>query len=177
MHNGLLVIIQKWKKYLDQNDACGALLTDLPKVFNCLPHSLLVAKLHAYGFDKTSTDYLKDYLSLRKQKIKTSKPFTNWTNKLHGTLRGSILGPLIFNIFLCDLFLFILNTLFAMGSSELEVMNEIKIAAESFRLWFQNNCMKVNPDKFHLLFSDKKIIRWIFLMRRSQARGVKNFWG
>ena len=44
-----------------------------------------------------------------------------------------------------------------MDSSELEVSNEIKSVAESPALCFQNNCMKVNPDKFHLLFSDKKI--------------------
>ena len=44
-----------------------------------------------------------------------------------------------------------------MGSSESEVINEIKTLAESLLLWFQNNCMKVNPDKFHFLLSDKKI--------------------
>ena len=44
-----------------------------------------------------------------------------------------------------------------MGSSELEVINEIKIVAESLTLWFQNNCMKKNPHKFHLLLGDKKI--------------------
>ena len=44
-----------------------------------------------------------------------------------------------------------------MGSSELEVINEIRTAAESLTLWFQNNCVKVNPDKFHLLLSNKKI--------------------
>ena len=42
------------------------------------------------------------------------------------------------------------------GSSELEVINEIKSVVESLTLWFRNNCMKVNPDKFHLLLSDKK---------------------
>ena len=42
------------------------------------------------------------------------------------------------------------------GSSELEVSNEIKGVAECLTLWFQNNYMKVNPDKFHLLLSDKK---------------------
>ena len=76
------------------------------------------------------------------------------------------MGPLLFNVFLCDLFLFIPNidlvsyaddnTSFAMGSSELEVINEIKAVAESLTLWFRSNCMKVNPDKFQLLFSDKK---------------------
>ena len=78
------------------------------------------------------------------------------------------MGPLLFNVFLCDLFLFISNidlvsyaddnTPFAMGgSSELEVINEIKSVVESLTLWFRNNCMEVNPDKFHLLFSNKKI--------------------
>ena len=54
---------EKWKEYLDRNGACGALLKDLSKAFDCLQHSLLISKRHAYGFDKTSTEYLKDYLS------------------------------------------------------------------------------------------------------------------
>ena len=51
----------------------------------------------------------------------------------------------------------IISTPFAMGgSSELDIINEIKTVAESLTLWFRNNCKKVNPDKCHLLFSDKK---------------------
>ena len=112
-----------------------------------MPHSVLIAKLHAYGFDKTSTEYLKDYLSHWKLKIKINITFKHWTNTLHGVPQGFILGPLIFNVFLCDLFLFKPNidliryaddnTTFEMGgSSELEVINEIKGAAESLTLWF-----------------------------------------
>ena len=75
-------------------------------VFDSLLHSVLIAKLPAYGFDKTSTEYLKDYSSHRKLKIKINKMFSNWTDILHGVPQGSMLGPLIFNVFLCDLFLF-----------------------------------------------------------------------
>ena len=75
------------------------------------------------------------------------------------------MNPLLFIVFLGDLFLYIANidlvsyaddnTPFAIGSSELEVINEIKTVVESLTLWFRNNCMKVNPDEFHLLLSDK----------------------
>ena len=163
----LLTMTEKWKESdasIHYNGACGALLIGLSKTFDGLPHSFLIAKLHAYGFDKTSTEYLKDYLSHRKLKIKINKTFSNWTNILHGVTQGSILGPLLFNVFLFDLFLFIQsiklmsyaddNTVFAMDSSELEVINEIKSVAERPTWWFRNNCMKVNPDKFHILFSD-----------------------
>ena len=117
-------------------------------------------------FDKTSTQYLKDYLSHSKQKIKINKTLSNCLNILHGVPQGSILGQLLFNVFLCDLFLVLSNTNlvsfaddnapFAMGSSELELINKIKIEEENLTLWFQNNCMKVNPDKFHFLIRDKK---------------------
>ena len=127
----------------------------------------MIAKLHDYGFNKNSTEYSKDYLSHQKQKIKINKTFSSWANILHGVRQGSILGPLIFSVFLCDLFLFIPNidlvgyaddnTPFTMGSSELEILHEIKTVVESLTLWFLNNCMKVSPDKFHLLLSDKRI--------------------
>ena len=72
----------------------------------------------------------------------------------------------------------IISTPFAMGgSSELDIINEIKSVAGSFTLWFLNNGKKVNPGKCHLLFSDKKAIMCIFVMRSFQVRAVKSFWG
>ena len=131
-----------------------------------MPRFLSIAKVHAYGFKKTSTEYLKDYLNHPKLKIKIYNTFSNLTNILRGVPQGSIIGPLIFNVFVHDLFLFRSNTEllsygddstpFAMGdSSELEVINQIKSVVESLTLWFWNNYMKVNLDKFHLLLRKK----------------------
>ena len=60
----LLVIIEKWKRMLDNGGVCGALLTDLSKAFDCLPHDLLAA---VYGLDSKSLKLLPNYLSNRKQ--------------------------------------------------------------------------------------------------------------
>ena len=120
----------------------------------------------SWMFDYFTAEYLKDYLSHRKLKNKINKTFSNCRN-IHEVPQGFILGPLIFNVFLCDFFLFkpnidlisyaYDNTPFAMGGSlELEVINEIKGVAEGLTLQFRNNCMKVNPDKSHLLLRDKK---------------------
>ena len=62
----VIVMIEKWRKSLDKRESFGALLTDLSKAFDCLPHDLLVAKLHAYGFDIQSVRLIHSYLTGRK---------------------------------------------------------------------------------------------------------------
>ena len=62
----LLMILELFKDTADQNQAIGALLTNLSKEFGCLFHNLLTAKLYAYGLNMPSLDLLQDYLSKRK---------------------------------------------------------------------------------------------------------------
>ena len=105
----LLAMIEKLQKSLDSGGGwtLAALLTDPSKAFDCLPHDLLIAKLHAYGIKKASLNLLFSYFKNRKQRVCLNNTYSEWIDILFGVPQGSILGPLLFNIFLCDLFLFL----------------------------------------------------------------------
>ena len=68
-HHVLLKLTDKWRRHLDQNKTVGAVLMDLSKAFDCLPHELLIAKLGAYGFSKNTLKFFHSYLKNRKQAV------------------------------------------------------------------------------------------------------------
>ena len=73
----------------------GSVLMDLSKAFDTLNHELLIAKLHAYGFDKKSLSLINSYLTDRWQRVKIGTAFSSWKKLLVGVPQGSILGPLL----------------------------------------------------------------------------------
>ena len=84
----IMVMLELFKKGLDQGNAVGALLTDLSKAFDCINHELLIAKMEAYGFDHSSLTYICSYLSDRKQRTKINNAFSFWCNIKSGVPQG-----------------------------------------------------------------------------------------
>ena len=166
VQHALISMIEKWKSTLDQKGYAGAVLMDLSKAFDCMNHELLLAKLYAYGFSKNALKMVRSYLSNRWYRIKVNYEFSSWVEILTGVPQGSILGPLLFNIYLNDLFWIFINTeacnfaddttLYSCDQELATVMRNLEHDSLLAIEWFESNYMKLNGDKCHLLTAGHK---------------------
>ena len=126
-----------------------------------LNHKLLIAKLHAYGFDEDSLKLTCIYLTFRKQRTKVNNSFSARRDIKSGVSQESILGPLLFNIFLNDLFLFLPetdivnyaddNTPYTINKDTIKIIKKLESDTTNLNIWFQSNFLKSNDDKYKLL--------------------------
>ena len=98
------MLLQLWQKELDNGCFVGTVLMELSKVYVCIPHELLIAELEFSGLDKTSLRIMLDKLTNCNQRIQTGSAFSSWYDISTGVPKGSILGALLLNIFINDIF-------------------------------------------------------------------------
>ena len=156
-------MLEKWKSSVDKRKTFGVLLTELSKAFDCLSHDLIIAKLNAYGFGLSALNLMQSYLSERKQRTKVNQDYSSWEEILFGVPQGSILGPILLNVFLSDLFLILNNidfasyandnTIYTTGENIDEVIFSLQESSKKLFKWFTDNQMKTNDDKCHLIVS------------------------
>ena len=106
----LVKFIETCKSTLDRNELYGALLTDLSKAFDCLPHKLLITKLRTYGVDANSCMLIASYFRERKQRVKISNKKSEWLYILKGAAQGSIFGPFAYNVHSKDILFLLMET-------------------------------------------------------------------
>ena len=162
----LLVMLEKFKETIDRGNQFGALLTNLSKAFDYIDHKLLIAKLYEYYVSSSALNVISSYLKHRTQRTKINDCFSARLNIEYGVPQGSILGSLLFNINMIDLFYQceendIANyaddtTPYSCGTDITTVISELQahFSTKVFD-WSGNNHMKANPGKSDLLLSTK----------------------
>ena len=132
----------------------------------CIAHKLLIEKLYEYGVSSSALNIISSYLKHRTQRTKINDCFSATSDIEYGVPQGSILGPLLFNINMVDLFYEctendIANyaddtTPYSCGTNiPTIVISELKAISTKVFHWFGSNHMKANPGKCHLLLSTK----------------------
>ena len=161
--NYLLYMIETIRETRDNHRVFAALMTDLSKAFHCIFHELLVVKLHAYGFDESSLKVIISYLKNRTQTTKVGSSFSELLNIIYGVPQGSILGPLLFIIYICNLFFVNKDvnfsgytddtTPFITGMSFEKIIPELETILLDILQWLMKNNLKANTEIFYLFLN------------------------
>ena len=162
-----------WQEELDKGGFVRTILMDLSKTYDCLLHDLLVAKLEAYGVGKAALSLTINYLSHRKQRTKIGSSYSDWYEIVRAVPQGSILGPLLCNMFINNLFLFVEkanicnfaddNIIYGSNNNLQTVLKNVKNGMINALKWFKVNSMKANPKIFHFMILGKGTRQTIIL--------------
>ena len=153
----LIKLTDDWRKSLDEKQEVGVVAIDLSKAFDCTCHNLLLAKLKAYGLHDTALKLLRSFLHERKRRVMCNNSCSNWTLIRCGVPQGSLLSPLLFNIFMNDMNEAVIDsslrlyaddtTQYVVDKNPTVLQSSLNQDMERLSSWLDHNYLRANGDK------------------------------
>ena len=160
MH-ALISLTETIRKYLDEGKFGCGIFVDLQKAFDIVEHDMLLTKLEHYGVRGLANDWFKSYLSDRKQFVSINGHDSNLASVLYGLPQGSVLGPLLFLIYIndlnqaikfCKVHHFADDTNLVHSSKSITNLNKyVNLDMKNLTVWLNANKISLNVQKTEMV--------------------------
>ena len=180
----ILQLMEYWRRALDEGQNVGTIALDLSKAFDKMPQALLIAKLHAYNVSPAACNFIISYFKNRLQRVKVQGVRSEWTTINPGVPQGSVLGPLLFNIFINDLFIVPMcsnivnyaddNHICYKNKSTEVICEVLRLDTSNAISWFEQNYMDANPNKLQGIILGKDVPQSIALTAQDYEIPLSN---
>ena len=165
----LLNLVNLWTKYLENKGQIDIIYTDFEKAFDKVPHKRLISKLESYRITPQLIVWIKSFLCERSYCVKVNGKYSEWKEMTSGIPQGSVIGPLLFVIFINDLpafvdsksdiFLFADDAKMYKFISSVQDAEELNVCCEQLFSWCKTWLMKLNVDKCKVLSLRRSLVK------------------
>ena len=165
--SALLQLTEQWLTNMDDGCLTGVTFLDFRKAFDLVDHEILVQKLKCYNFDSQALEWFKSYLQNRQQSVYIGNTASKFNQIKAGVPQGSVLGPVLFLIYINDLPLHVRHSQIALFADDTTIHQSSKSIKsiednmqkdlENINKWCDENKMKINENKTNsMLISTKQ---------------------
>jgi len=174
----LLHCLEEWTRILDEGDSADIIYLDFSKAFDCVSHTKLIRKMRAFKLNQDVVEWCKSFLSNREQQVIVNGCQSSWASVASGVPQGSVLGPLMFVLFVNDL-PDVVDSCIQLFADDVKLYRRIRRVEDQDSLqtdlvhleeWAEDNSMKSNPNKCQVLHVGQEANPYTYKLCRAFRR-------